>query len=139
MGFVGLLRVKSNQEHSYRPKFLALFATLAGMNKGIGGGGYGPVVVMGEIFSGVYEKTAAAISQTAEGIVSTVGAISFFTIMAGGVEVDLVLLPSMFTGTFFASILAPYFVRVLPNRIWRVLIPCYAFIVGSIFLIKLLF
>lgn len=138
MAFVSLsggYRRKRNQK--YRPRLLAVFAGLAGINKGVGGGGYGPVVVLGGILSGIYEKTAAAISQTAEGIVSTAGAAAFFTIMAAGVNIDLILLPSMFTGTFFASILGPYTIRVVPNKVWRVIIPAYAFTIGAVFLMKI--
>lgn len=137
MGFMGLLGLKKRQAREYKPRLLAAFAAIGGLNKGIGGGGYGPVVVLGGILSGIYEKTAAAISQTAEGIVSTVGAVTFFIIMSGGAPVDLVLLPSIFTGTFFASIVAPYAVRVFPNEVWRVLIPGYAFSVGILFLTKI--
>lgn len=137
MGLLGLLGFRKRTGKKYKPRRIALFAGLAGFNKGIGGGGYGPVMVLGEILSGIYEKTAAAISQTAEGIVSTVGAIAFFILMLEGVSIDLVLLPSIFTGTFFASIGAPYCVRVFPNKLWRSLIPAYALSIGTIFLLKL--
>lgn len=138
MAAFGLTGFKRGSGREYSPKLLAFFAGVAGLNKGVGGGGYGPVMVLGEIFSGVYEKTAAAISQTSEGIVSTAGAVAFFTVLTAGGKVDLVLLPSVFTGTFFASIIAPYLVRVLPNKLWRVLIPGYALTVGAILLIKVL-
>lgn len=137
MGFTGIVSFRKRESRRYRPKMLAGFASLAGFNKGIGGGGYGPVVVLGEIFSGIYEKSAVGIVSLAEGIVSTVGAATFFGIMVAGVNVDLVLLPSLFTGTFFASVVAPYFVRVFPNRVWRVIIPGYAFTIGAVLLSKI--
>ncbi len=141
MGFLGLVRVKEgSKKYTYRPKFIVTFAAIAGFNKGVGGGGYGPVLVMGNILSGIYEKTAAALTQTTEGIVSTVGAVSFFALalLDPTSRIDFLLLPSMFTGSFFASILAPYILRVLPNKIWKVLIPGYAFIIGIYFIIRLL-
>lgn len=137
MGLVGLIGIKKRRGQKYRPKLLACFGGLAGFNKGIGGGGYGPVVVLGEIFSGIYEKSAVGIVSLAEGIVSTVGAITFFAVMAAGVNMDLILLPSVFTGTFFAAIMGPYAVRVLPNKVWRVVIPGYAFTIGTVFLAKI--
>lgn len=137
MGLIGLIGIKKRSGWKYRPKLLAIFGGLAGFNKGVGGGGYGPVVVLGEIFSGIYEKSAVGIVSLAEGIVSTVGAIAFFTITAAGVNVDLVLLPSAFTGTFFAAIVGPYAVRVLPNKIWKIIIPTYAFTIGIVFLAEL--
>lgn len=137
MALLGLINIRKNKERSYKPRRLILFASIAGFNKGVGGGGYGPVIVLGNILSGLYTKTAAAVAQTSEGIVSTIGAITFFTIMAAGGEIDLVLLPSVFTGTFFASIMGPYVLRVVPNKVWRVFIPVFAFIIGIMFMIEM--
>ncbi|WP_227378082.1 hypothetical protein [Haladaptatus halobius] len=47
-----------------------------------------------------------------------------------GVGIDLILLPSIFTGGFLAAIGAPYLVRVMPNQVWRYVIPLYAFTIG---------
>jgi len=69
MGIIGLLRLSSRRERWYRPRLLAGFAALAGFNKGIGGGGFGPVVMLGQVFSGIYEKSATAIVSLAEGLV----------------------------------------------------------------------
>lgn len=136
MGAIGLLRAKLRTRITYRPHRLVTFALLAGVNKGIGGGGYGPVVTLGQIFSGVYEKSAVAITTLAEGVVSLIGVFAFFLLFHYGVPVDLQLLPSIFAGGFLAAIVAPYLVRVIPNAVWRYLIPIYAFGIG---LVRLLF
>ncbi|QFU81787.1 sulfite exporter TauE/SafE family protein [Natronorubrum aibiense] len=132
MGVVGLLRARLRTRIEYRPRRLAAFALLAGVNKGIGGGGYGPVVTLGQILSGVYEKSAVAITTLAEGIVSITGIATFFILFSYGVPVDLQLLPSIFAGGFLAAIVGPYAVRVVPNSVWRYLIPIYAFGIGLI-------
>lgn len=139
MGILGLLRLKLKniKGYTYKPKMLFAFSALAGFNKGIGGGGYGPVVTLGQIFSGIYEKSATAIVSFAEGLVSITGIIVFFLISFAGIPVDLLLLPSIFTGGFFAAILAPYLVRVLPNKIWKALIPIYAFGIGIYLILKI--
>jgi len=139
MGILGLLRLKLKnlKVYKYKPKMLFVFSAIAGFNKGIGGGGYGPVVTLGEIFSGVYEKSATAIVSFAEGLVSITGIIVFFSISFAGVNIDLLLVPSIFTGGFFAAILSPYLVRVLPNKIWKYLIPFYAFGIGLYLLLKI--
>jgi len=136
MGLVGMISLK-NRKTNYRPKLLMGFSALAGFNKGIGAGGYGPVVMMGQIFSGIYEKTATAIVSLAEGFVSIVGVASFLLISSYGVTIDYVLLPSIFTGGFIAALISPYMVRVLPNKIWRIVIPVYAICMGIITLLKL--
>ncbi len=139
MGISGFIRIKlsKTEQSKKRLKMLIGFSALAGFNKGIGGGGYGPVITMGQLFSGVYEKSATAIVSFAESIVSIVGIITFFLISFAGIEVDLVLLPSLFTGGFFAALIAPYLVRVLPNKIWKYFIPIYAIGIGLFSLIKL--
>lgn len=139
MGLMGFLSIKLNRKTDQSKKQLKMligFSALAGFNKGIGGGGYGPVITMGQLFSGIYEKSATAIVSFAESIVSIVGIITFFLISFAGVEVDLVLLPSLFTGGFFAALIAPYLVRVFPNKIWKYFIPIYAIGIGIFLLIK---
>ncbi|MFX1372561.1 MAG: TSUP family transporter [Promethearchaeota archaeon] len=132
MGISGFLgsKLRKLEYLKSRPKMLIGFSALAGFNKGIGGGGYGPVITMGQIISGVYEKSATAIVSFAESIVSILGIFTFFLISFAGVGIDLVLLPSLFTGGFFAAITAPYLVRVLPNKIWKYFIPIYAIGIG---------
>ncbi|MEA1994071.1 MAG: sulfite exporter TauE/SafE family protein [Euryarchaeota archaeon] len=142
MGFIGLFRLKKRDmsnvvSSKHRSTIFKLFAALAGFNKGIGGGGYGPVVTMGQIFAGIYEKSATAIVSLAEGLVSVVGVASFFLITMTETSVDLMLLPSIFTGGFLAAVISPYMVRVLPNKIWRIVIPTYAIIMGVLCLFKI--
>ncbi|MFX1380652.1 MAG: TSUP family transporter [Promethearchaeota archaeon] len=139
MGFSGLIRVKLRKMEFSKPhsKLLIGFSALAGFNKGIGGGGYGPVITMGQIFSGVYEKSATAIVSFSESIVSVVGILTFFLISFAGVNVDLVLLPSLFTGGFIAALSAPYLVRVIPNKIWQYFIPLYAFGIGIYLILQI--
>jgi uncharacterized membrane protein YfcA len=140
MGLSGFVRIKLGKKEFSKShhKLLIGFSALAGFNKGIGGGGYGPVITMGQIFSGVYEKSATAIVSFSESIVSFVGILTFYLISFAGVQVDLVLLPSLFTGGFLAALSAPYLVRVLPNKIWKYFIPSYAFGIGVYSIIKLI-
>ncbi len=137
MGVYGIIRLKFRTSKKFRPKLLAGFACLAGFNKGIGGGGYGPVVTLGQIFSGVHEKSAVAIVSVAEAFVSVFGVLTFIFISSMGKVVDFSLLPSIFTGAFVAAILSPYIVRVFPTRWWRKIIPVYAFSLGSYLSLKI--
>jgi len=136
MGIIGMVRLK-NKGDIFRPKLLAGFSALAGFNKGIGAGGYGPVVMMGQLFSGIYEKTATAIVSLSEGIVCVVGVATFLLISKYGVTIDFILLPSVVTGGFIAAMISPYMVRVLPNKLWRIVMPTYAICMGILMIIKL--
>ena len=130
MGVLGLLRARIATPAVFRPRRLLGFAVFAGASKGIGGGGFGPVVTLGQILSGVYEKSAVAITSMTEGALSLVGGLTFLLFWDLGKPVDLTLLPSVFTGGFFAAIAAPYAVRVVPNAVWQYVIPGYAIAIG---------
>ena len=49
---IKLRKIESSKTH---PKMLIGFSALAGFNKGIGGGGYGPIISMGLIFSDIFK------------------------------------------------------------------------------------
>ncbi|MFX1259763.1 MAG: TSUP family transporter [Promethearchaeota archaeon] len=133
MGIFGIFRARIMKKKDLRPKpkLMMGFAALAGFNKGIGGGGYGPVITLGEVSCGVYEKSATAIVSFSEAMVSIAGIFSFlFLSVIAGVKIDLILLPWIFTGAFFGAIITPYIVRVVPNKVWKFIIPSYAIGIG---------
>lgn len=140
MGIFGIFRTKLTKKRDANPniKVMIGFAALAGFNKGVGGGGYGPVITLGEVSCGIYEKSATAIVSLSEAIVSVAGILSFFFVSAIGVKVDLILLPWIFTGAFFGALITPYIVRVVPNKFWKIIIPVYAIGIG-IYLIYSIF
>lgn len=138
MGIITFVqRFVPHEKTTFRPKRMIGFAALAGFNKGIGAGGYGPVITLGQLYAGVYEKSAAAITSLAEAWVSIAGAITFFAISAVGMKLNLVLLPSVLAGSLLAAIASPYLVRILPNRILSYLIPLYAIVIAGVLLVRL--
>jgi len=66
MGVFILFSLKKKYEFSWR-KIVSL-GLLAAFNKGISGGGYGPLVTGGQILSGVKSKNAIGITSFAEGL-----------------------------------------------------------------------
>src|SRR5919201_1053478 len=120
----------------YRPRRLPIFGAVAGVNKGVGSGGYGPVVTLGGVLSGVLEKTSVAITTMSEGFASTAGTLTFVVIFALGTDVDWRLLPWLWLGAFPASVVGAYLVRVLPVRVWRYFVPLYATVIDTILLIN---
>lgn len=130
MGVVTLLQAR--RERAYRPRRMIGFATLAGVNKGIGGGGYGPVVTLGGILSGVPVKSMMAVTALTEGTVSAAAIGVWLLVSASGVALDFVLLPSMMLATILSAVAAPYFTRIFPERLWRFVVPAYALVVAVI-------
>jgi uncharacterized membrane protein YfcA len=120
----------------YRPRWLPLFGALGGANKGIGGGGYGPVITLGGVLSGVHEKTSVAIAEMADGIASAAGAVTFVVIAALGVAVDWRLLPWLWLGSFPASFAGPFLVRVIPGWFLKYSVPAYIAVIAVILLVQ---
>ncbi len=127
MGLISL--VQSRRERPYRPNFLVVFGAVAGFNKGVGGGGYGPVVTMGGMLAGVPVKSMLGVTALAEGFVCLAAVIAWFVMGARGVEVDYVLLPSVMLASMFSAVAAPYLTRVFPERLWRLVVPAYCLVV----------
>ncbi|MDD4201959.1 MAG: sulfite exporter TauE/SafE family protein [Candidatus Omnitrophica bacterium] len=63
---------------------------LASFNKGISGGGYGPVVTSGQILSGVEGKSAVGITSLAEGLTCAVGIATYFIVSGNNLNLQLV-------------------------------------------------
>jgi len=136
MGIISLINAK--KVPTYHPKRMFFFGALAGFNKGIGGGGYGPVVTIGGLFSGVPAKTMMAITAFAEGTVCIASIITWFCLLNHGVVINFILLPSMILGSIFAVIAAPYAIRVFPEKMWKKLVPLYCCILAILCLWKLI-
>jgi len=125
MGAISLYQGASKKEWKYRPKLMTLFGFLAGFNKGIGGGGFGPVVTVGGLISGVPVKSQLAVTAIAEGTVSTFAVIIWFVTLSTGTQIDFILLPSMMIAAIGSGIIAPFAVRVFPEKLWRWVVPAY--------------
>mgnify|MGYP000226891333 CR=1 FL=1 len=75
MGLLILVRSQSRRPFSWFR--LISIGILAAFNKGISGGGYGPLITAGQIISGVNSKNAIGITSFAEGITCAVGVIAY--------------------------------------------------------------
>jgi uncharacterized membrane protein YfcA len=135
MGAVSL--VQSRRERPYRPNLLIFFGGVAGFNKGVGGGGYGPVVTIGGLLAGVPVKSMLAVTALSEGIVCLVAVLAWLGIAASGVAVDYVLLPSVMLASMVSAVIAPYLTRVFPERLWQIVVPTYCLVVVGITFWKL--
>ena len=129
MGAVSIFH--SKKERPYRPGKMFGFAALAGFNKGVGGGGYGPVVTVGGLISGVPVKSMLAVTAISEGTVSTFSILIWFIILSTGTTIDFLLLPTMMIATMFSAIAAPYMTRVFPEKAWKIIVPVYCCVLAG--------
>jgi uncharacterized membrane protein YfcA len=110
---------------------------LAAFNKGISGGGYGPLVCGGQVLAGVGEKEAIGITSLAEGLVCIVGVLAYWLTGNGGV--DWRLAPSLALGALLSVPLAAFTVKNIPMRRMRWAIGIAITALGLFTLVKLVF
>ncbi len=67
-----------NKEFKFSWKKIAFLGLIASFNKGMSGGGYGPVVTAGQVLTGVESKSAVGITSLAEGLTCFVGVIIYW-------------------------------------------------------------
>ncbi len=137
LGMGGISLVQSRHERPYRPNMLIAFGALAGFNKGVGGGGYGPVVTIGGLMAGVPVKSMLGVTALSEGVVCFVAVVAWMAMAANGLTIDYVLLPSVMLASMVSAVLAPYLTRVFPERIWTTVVPAYCLVVVGITIWKL--
>lgn len=108
---------------------------VASFNKGLSGGGYGPLVTGGQILCGVGEKNAVGITSFAEGLTCMVG-VGAYLAMTG--VMDTVLVPYLLVGAVLSVPLSAYTVKRMPVRAFRLIIGLVTVALGSMTLITTL-
>ncbi|MDY6913554.1 MAG: sulfite exporter TauE/SafE family protein [Planctomycetota bacterium] len=118
-----------HRQYRFSWKRIMAMGLLASFNKGLSGGGYGPVVTGGQILAGVDGKNAVAITSLAEGLTCLVGFFAYFLI-AGHIEWTLV--PYITIGALFSVPLSAYSVKRLKAKHLRLAIGGLAVVLGAV-------
>ncbi len=113
IGVLILVSVKRGKTNILSWKKIVGLGLFASFNKGISGGGYGPVVCGGQILSGVDGKNAIGITSAAEGLTCFVGVLSFIFLMD---YIDWILAPSLILGAMFSVPLAALTVKKINTK-----------------------
>jgi len=129
MGVCSVMTAKTYLK--YRPGLMWLFAFVGGFNKGVGGGGYGPVITVGGLLAGVPVKSMVAVTSFAEGFTCLFAVITWFALITSGVVVDYMLMPSLVLATVIAAVAAPYTTRILPEKFWKWAVPIYCCLLAA--------
>ncbi len=132
MGVIIILKHKTQNEFSWK-KIMGL-GVLASFNKGISGGGYGPLIVSGQILSGVNTKNSIGITALAEGATCFIGVITYFFI---GTNIDWLLAPYLVTGSLISVPLSVYTVKKMPVTQFTLIIGVATMLLGIFSLYKL--
>jgi len=133
---LGLLILRnSKREYPFSWRRIAGMGWLAAFNKGISGGGYGPVVTAGQVLSGVRGRSAVGIASLAEGLTSIVGVGIY---ILSGTPLSWPLISSFLLGAVFSVPLSAYVVSRLPAGQLTFIIGGMSTALGGYTLVRLL-
>ncbi len=124
-----------NRNFGFSWKKITFLGLIASFNKGISGGGYGPVVTGGQILSGMNAKNAIGITSLAEGLTCIVG-VSIYLILP--VSIDWMLAPYLMVGALLSVPLSAYTVKKMKTDKLKIIICIITIILGTLTLAKLL-
>jgi len=125
-----------NRQFKYSWKRIIGLGLLASFNKGLTGGGYGPLVVSGQMLSGVEGKNAIGITSMAEGITCALGVLIYFFTAKN--SVDWRLAPIIITGAVCSVPFAVKNVKIMNPKLLKALIAVLTIILGVVTLLKTL-
>jgi hypothetical protein len=119
----------------YRRGHIIAIGTIAAFNKGLSGGGYGPLVTSGQVVSGLPPKNAVAITSLAESLTCIVGLLAYILIHG---RIDLMLAAPLTAGAMLSVPIATLTVRHLPENVMRTSVGVVTSLLGLLTLVSLI-
>ncbi|MGI6355072.1 MAG: sulfite exporter TauE/SafE family protein [Lentisphaeria bacterium] len=116
-----------NRTFSFSWKRIIGLGLLASFNKGISGGGYGPVVTGGQLLAGVDGKNAIGITSLAEGLTCIVGVVMYWIYPQ---DIDWSLAPWLCLGALLSVPFAAWTVKVIRTDKLRLAIGVITLLLG---------
>jgi hypothetical protein len=133
---MGLVTVATARRRiRYRPSGILAIGLVAAFNKGVSGGGYGPLVTSGQVVSGVPAKHAVAITSVAESFTCAVGLLAYL-VLNGGIDWSLTL--PLAAGALLSVPIATATVKRLPESWLRLSVGVLTLVLGLVLLVKLI-
>lgn len=120
---------------AYRRGHMLVLGTVAAFNKGLSGGGYGPLVTGGQIVSGVSPRQAVAITSLSEALTCLVG-LTAYIVLRGALDWTLVI--PLTVGAMLSVPMATLTVRKLPEAFMRTSVGVVTCLLGLLAFAKLL-
>jgi uncharacterized membrane protein YfcA len=134
MGVVIIKCLKRNFAFSW--KKIALLGVISSFNKGLSGGGYGPIVTGGQILSGIEGRHAIGITSLAEGLTCLVGVVSYLLISGGNVGWKIA--PVIIAGAVLSVPLSAISVKKISRWNLKLAIAVLTLILGTITIVQTL-
>ena len=133
----GLILLTLNKTFRFSWKKITTLGVVAAFNKGMSGGGYGPLVTSGQILSGINLKNAIGITSLAEGLTCLVGVTMYFIFTNHTVEWHLA--PSLILGAVLSVPVAAYTVKKFKGGFLKIIVGVATLLLGLLTLVKLFF
>jgi uncharacterized membrane protein YfcA len=125
-----------NRDFKFSWKRISFLGLIASFNKGMSGGGYGPVVTGGQILSGVEGKSAVGITSLAEGLTCLVGVIAYVLISKN--PVDWKLAPYIVAGAVLSVPFSAKSVKLISTKKLKLAIALLTIALGLLTILKTL-
>lgn len=133
---VGLLTLATiGRRLRFRPGHIVMLGAVAAFNKGISGGGYGPLVTAGQVVSGMPSKSAVGITSLAESLTCLAGLVGYLMVH-GRIEWALTL--PLTLGAVFSVPVATLTVRTLSEKAMRTGVGLFSCGLGLLMVVKLI-
>jgi hypothetical protein len=118
-----------NRPFRYRPGGIVAIGAVAAFNKGLSGGGYGPLVTAGQVVSGLPSKPAIAITSAAESFTCLIGLAAY---LALGRQINWGLAIPLVGGALLSVPVATLTVRRLPEKGLRLIVGVVTVALGAL-------
>ena len=136
LGMGILILTTLSKTFAFSWKKITSLGLLASFNKGISGGGYGPLVTSGQILSGVNSKNAIGITSLAEGLTCFVGVVTYLAFTNHSIQ--WMLAPSLLVGAVASVPFAAFTVKKFRSDRLRLIVGIAVLILGLATLGKVL-
>jgi uncharacterized membrane protein YfcA len=132
---IGVITIATRQRRlKYRRSHIVVLGAVAAFNKGLSGGGYGPLVTGGQVVSGISPKHAVGITSMAEALTCLTGLVAYSLIHQ---SIYWWLAVPLTAGALFSVPMATLTVHRLPETVIRAGVGVFACILGVITIIKI--
>jgi uncharacterized membrane protein YfcA len=109
--------------------------TVAAFNKGLSGGGYGPLVTAGQVVSGLPAKHAVAVTSVAESFTCLIGLLGY---LAMGKSIAWELAFPLALGALMSVPMATLTIRRISDNTLRGVVGWFTLLLGGVALMRLL-
>jgi hypothetical protein len=132
---IGVITIATRQRRlKYRRSHIVALGAVAAFNKGLSGGGYGPLVTGGQVVSGISPKQAVGITSVAEAFTCLTGLVAY---AVSHQSIYWWLAIPLTAGALFSVPMATLTVRGLPESVIRAGVGVFACVLGVLTIIKL--